>query len=117
MIMNGLEGHMQEFGLYPKILWRAIGRFWAAAQLGYSSVSVQSWLGGKKKKKKTNGEKDQFESCCNSPVRNDKNAYQVSGDKMKNAKPARMYWEAQVATLTAHGDNRQYWSNYKRRQI
>ena len=43
------------------------------------------------KKKKTNGEKDQFESCCNSPVRNDKNAYQVSGDKMKNAKPARMY--------------------------
>ena len=43
------------------------------------------------KKKKTNGEKDQFESCCNSPVRNDKNAYQVSGDKMKSAKPARIY--------------------------
>lgn len=115
MIMNGLEGHMQEFGLYPKILWRATGRFWAAAQLGYSSVSVQSWLGGKKKK--TNGEKDQFESCCNSPVRNDKNAYQVSGDKMKSAKPARIYWEAQVATLMADGDNTWYWSNYKRRQI
>lgn len=56
--MNDLEGHMQKFGLYPKRLWRAIGRFWAAAQLGYSSGSVQSWLGGKKKikqmEKKTN---------------------------------------------------------------
>lgn len=45
MIMNGRKGHMQEFGLYPNRLWRAVGGFWAAAQLGYSSGSLQSWLG------------------------------------------------------------------------
>lgn len=85
MTMNSLEGHMKEFGLYPNRWWRAIGGVWAAAQLGYSSGSVQSCLG----EKKTNGEKGQFESCCNSPVRNDKKAYQVSGEETKE------YWANQ----------------------
>lgn len=31
-------------------------------------------VGWVEKKNKMNGEKDQFEGCCNSPMRNDKNA-------------------------------------------
>lgn len=114
MTMNSLEGHMKEFGLYPNRWWRAIGGFWAAAQLGYSSGSVQSCLGEKKKRME---KKASLKAVVIVQWEMIRKPTKWVEKKQKSTEQTRIYWEAQVASLMADGENRQCWSNYKRGQI